>query len=41
MDCYNCEFCNYETVNKSNYNKHLLTAKHKKMELKPRKKNIS
>lgn len=37
MDCYNCEFCNYETVNKSNYNKHLLTAKHKKMELKPRK----
>lgn len=43
MDGYHCVCCNYDTINKSNYNKHLLTAKHKKMELKPRKnheKNI-
>lgn len=37
MECYNCHYCNYETTNKSNYNKHLETLKHKKMELKPRK----
>ena len=39
MECYNCHFCNYDTTNKSNYNKHLETLKHKKMELKPRKKH--
>jgi hypothetical protein len=27
---YNCEYCNYHTTNRSNYNKHLLTIKHQK-----------
>ena len=28
---YICEFCNYNTCNKKDYNKHLLTLKHKKL----------
>lgn len=28
---FSCEICNYQTSNKKDYNKHLLTAKHKKM----------
>ena len=28
---YMCEKCNYKTVNKKDYNKHLLTGKHKKI----------
>ena len=26
---YSCEICNYNTYNKKDYNKHLLTDKHK------------
>ena len=29
---YNCECCNYNTSYKKDYNKHILTAKHKKLE---------
>ena len=25
---YNCEICNYETLHKSNFNKHCKTVKH-------------
>tara|TARA_X000000950_G_C13899106_1_gene654195 strand:+ start:1228 stop:2205 length:978 start_codon:yes stop_codon:yes gene_type:complete len=28
---FSCEICNYQTSNKKDYSKHLLTAKHKKM----------
>ena len=28
---YFCEFCNYNTSNKKDFNKHLLTLKHKKL----------
>ena len=28
---YFCEFCNYNTCNKKDFNKHLLTLKHKKL----------
>jgi len=30
---YICECCNYKCFNKTNYEKHLTTAKHKKQEL--------
>ena len=29
---YVCEFCNYNTFSKKDYNKHLLTDKHKKLQ---------
>jgi len=29
---YLCEFCNYNTSNKKDHNKHTLTQKHKRME---------
>jgi len=28
---FNCEFCDYNTINKKDYNKHLQTLKHKKL----------
>jgi bacillopeptidase F (M6 metalloprotease family) len=31
-DNYFCECCNYETYSKKDFNKHILTAKHKKLE---------
>ena len=30
---YACEACDYSTCNKKDYNKHLLTDKHKKLEM--------
>jgi hypothetical protein len=32
MTSYLCKLCNYSTINKSNYNKHLITQKHLKIE---------
>ena len=30
---YICECCNYKCINKNDYEKHVATAKHKKMEI--------
>ena len=34
---YKCLYCSYDTINKSNYNKHLVTLKHNENIKKPRK----